>query len=227
MSTSKRYAELAKKIDKSYAYSAEEALALVKETATTKFDSSIEVHVNLGIDPRKGDQQIRNTLTLPHGTGKSKKIAVFTANAEAEAAAKGAGADFVYGEEAIAELARTGKIEFEVAVATPDMMPKLAKVAKILGPRGLMPSPKNETVTPNVAKAVTELKGGRVAYKNDDTANVHQVIGRASFDAAKLVENFQAFMDSLRKAKPASAKGQYIRSVTVTSTMGPGVKVNL
>lgn len=225
MAHSKRYNELAKQVDAKKLYAVEEAVEAIKKTATTKFDSSIEVHVRLGIDPKKGDQMVRGTVALPHGIGKEKKITVFAINADAIAAAKEAGANAVGGEELIDEIAKTGKVDFDIAVATPDMMPKLAKVAKILGPKGLMPSPKNETVTANVAKAVGELKRGRVAFKNDDTANLHQIIGKASFESAKLIENYNAIMDAVRRAKPNTSKGQYLVSVTLTSTMGPGVRV--
>lgn len=225
MPRSKRYQELKSQIDVKKAYSAEEAVELVKKTATTKFDSSVEVHVRLGIDPKKGDQQVRGTVALPHGTGKEKRIAVFAANPAAVAAAKEAGANLIGAEELIEEIAKTGKVDFDIAVATPDMMPKLAKVAKILGPKGLMPSPKNETVTPNVAKAVGELKRGRVAFKNDDTANVHLVIGKVSFPKEKLLENYAAFMDTIRRSKPSASKGTYLVVVTLTSTMGPGIRV--
>lgn len=225
MAQGKRYAAALKLIDKTKTYSPEEAIELVKQTAKTKFDSSIEVHVRLGIDSKKSDQQVRATVALPHGTGKTKKVAAFVGTAEKEAEAKAAGADIVGGEELIAQIASTGKYEFEVAVATPDMMPKLAKVAKVLGPKGLMPSPKNETVTVNLKKAIEELKKGKVSFKADDTANLHQVIGKASFDSAKLLENYNALMDGLRRAKPATSKGTYLLSVTLTSTMGPGVKV--
>lgn len=224
---SKRYNELAATVDTKELHSVEDAMELVQKTATTKFDSSIEVHVNLGIDAKKGDQQVRATVTLPHGTGKTTRVAVFTIDPAKEKEAKDAGADIVGNEETIAEIGRTGKIDFDVAVATPDMMPKLAKIAKILGPRGLMPSPKNETVTPNVGKAVEELKKGKVAFKNDDTANVHQAIGKASFTKEQLLENYTAFMDVLRRNKPSTSKGIYIKSVTLTSTMGPGVKVSV
>jgi large subunit ribosomal protein L1 len=225
MAHSKRYNELAKQIDAKKLYAIEEAVEAIKKTATTKFDSSVEVHVRLGIDPKKGDQMVRGTVALPHGIGKEKKITVFAINADAIAAAKEAGANAVGGEELIDEIAKTGKVDFDIAVATPDMMPKLAKVAKILGPKGLMPSPKNETVTANVAKAVGELKRGRVAFKNDDTANLHQIIGKASFESAKLIENYGAIMDAVRRSKPNTSKGQYLVSVTLTSTMGPGVRV--
>lgn len=225
MSHSKRYKEIAKKVDAKKTYSPEEAIALVKETATTKFDSSVEVHVRLGIDPKKSEQSVRSTVTMPHGIGKKKTIAVFVSSPEKEKEAKEAGADIVGGEELIAKIATTGKCDFDVAVATPDMMPKMAKAAKILGPKGLMPSPKNETVTANVKKAVEELSRGKVAFKNDDTGNIHQVIGKVSFAPEQLLQNYAAFMEAIRKSKPGTAKGTFIAGVTLTSTMGPGVKV--
>jgi large subunit ribosomal protein L1 len=225
MGHGKRYNDAAAMIDRAKVYSIEEAAALVKKTSTTKFDGSVEVHVRLGIDPKKSDQQVRSVVSLPHGTGKAKKVIAFVSNPEKEKEAKAAGADIVGGEELIAELAKTGKIDFDVAVATMDMMPKMAKVAKILGPRGLMPSPKNETVTPNIGKAVEELKKGKVAFKTDDTANVHQIIGKSSFSEQQLAENLTAFMDALKRAKPNSSKGVFIKGVTLTSTMGPGIKV--
>jgi|SRR5687768_224990 len=225
MAHSKRYAELKAMIDPAKSYSPEEAVELVKKTATTKFDSAIEVHMRLGIDPKKSDQQVRATVTLPHGTGKTKKVAAFVGNAEKEKEAKDAGAEIVGGEELIAQIAKTGKYDFEIAVATPDMMPKLAKVAKVLGPKGLMPSPKNETVTTNLSKTIGELRKGKVAFKADDTANIHQVIGKASFSKEQLTENLNTFMEAIRKAKPPTSKGVYLMSVTITSTMGPGIKV--
>jgi len=225
MPRSKRYKELKASYDSKKSYSPDEAIGLVQKTSTTKFDAAIEVHLRLGIDPKKGDQMVRGTVALPHGTGKTKKVAAFVSSPEKEKEAKEAGADLVGGEELIAQIAQTSKIEFDIAVATPDMMPKLAKVAKILGPKGLMPSPKNETVTANIKKAVEELRRGRVAFKNDDTGNLHQIIGKASFPKEKLLENFSAFMEAVRRAKPGSSKGTYLRSVTLTSTMGPGIKV--
>ena len=227
MAHSKRYKELAGLIDAKKIYTPSEAIELVQKTATTKFDSGIEVHVHLGVDPKKGEQQVRGTVALPHGTGKTKRVAVFVVDAEKEKEAREAGADVIGGEEMIAKIASTSKIDFDVAVATPDMMPKMAKIAKVLGPKGLMPSPKNETVTTNLKKAIEELKRGKVAYKNDDTANVHQIIGKASFSKEKLLENFQAFMEALRRAKPATSKGVYMMSVTLTSTMGPGIKTSM
>ncbi len=221
---SKRMQENLAKIDKTRTYSLDEAISLVKETSTVKFDAAVEVHIRLGIDPKKSDQQIRSTVTLPHGTGKTKKIAAFVGNND-EDAAKKAGADFVYGEEEIKKIKNTGKIEFDVAVATPEMMPKLAGIAKVLGPRGLMPNPKTDTVGPDVAKMVEQLKKGKSSFKNDDTANIHQPIGKVSFEDGKLRENFEAFIAVLKKVKPNSAKGTYLKSVYLTSSMGPSVKI--
>jgi large subunit ribosomal protein L1 len=225
MARSKRYKELKASIDPKKAYVPAEAVELAQKCGSAKFDAAVEVHVRLGIDPKKSDQNVRSTVALPHGIGKTKKVSVFTSDPAKEKEAKEAGADRVGGEEYIAEIAKSGKVDFDIAVATPDMMPKLAKVAKILGPKGLMPSPKNETVTPNVKKAVEELKRGKVAFKSDDTGNVHQVIGRVSFPKEKLVENYAAFMEALRRAKPASSKGTFLQSVVMTTTMGPGIKV--
>lgn len=217
---------LVAKIDKTKFYSLDEAIALIKETANTKFDSTVEIHVRLGIDPKKSDQQIRATVALPHGTGKSKKIAAFVGPND-EKAAKEAGADLIYTEEEIKRLKDTGKIDFEIAVATAEMMPKMAVVAKVLGPKGLMPSPKTETVGTDVKKMISELKKGKAAFKNDDGANLHLGIGKASFSAAQLKENIVAFLDVLRKAKPNSAKGTYLKNVYLTSSMGPSVKVSV
>lgn len=222
----KRMTGLVAKIDKTKFYSLDEAIALIKETANTKFDSTVEIHVRLGIDPKKSDQQIRATVALPHGTGKSKKIAAFVGPND-EKAAKEAGADLIYTEEEIKRLKDTGKIDFEIAVATAEMMPKMAVVAKVLGPKGLMPSPKTETVGTDVKKMISELKKGKAAFKNDDGANLHLGIGKASFSAAQLKENIVAFLDVLRKAKPNSAKGTYLKNVYLTSSMGPSVKVSV
>lgn len=224
--TAKAEARVAVGYDKLKSYPLAEAIELTKKLAKVNFDSSIEVHFNIGIDPRKGDQQIRAALTLPHGTGKKVKICAFV-TPENEKACKDAGADIVGGEELIGEILKTEKTDFQVAVAEPAIMRHLAKIAKILGTRGLMPSPKNETVTANPAQAVAELKKGKISFKNDDTANVHILIGKASFESQKLAENFSAVLDSVRKAKPAAAKGTYIKSCTITSAMGPGVKVSL
>lgn len=204
---------------------AENAVATVKAAATAKFDETIELHFNLGIDPKQGDQQIRGTISLPHGTGKTKRVAAFV-DAANEAAAKAAGADIVATEETIEEIARTGKIDFDVAVAVPSMMVKLAKAAKVLGPRGLMPNPKTDTVSPNIAKMIEEQKAGKISFKNDNTANVHMIVGKASFSAEQLTANVNAAIDAIRKVKPASSKGIYFKSVTLTSTMGPAVRVD-
>jgi len=213
-------------VDKSKAYPLNEALELAKKTSTVKFDASVEVHIRLGIDPRKGDQQIRGAVSLPHGSGKTVKVAAFV-SPDNEAAVKAAGADIVGGEDLIAEIRRTEKTDFQVAVAEPAMMKNLAVIAKVLGTRGLMPSPKNETVTTDPAKAVAELKKGKVSFKNDDTANIHVAIGKVSFSVEDLAENFQALLEVIKKSKPATAKGTYIKGITICSTMGPGIKVAL
>ena len=213
------------KVDQNKVYSLDEAIKLAKETSVVKFDASLEVHANLGIDPKKGEQQIRATVVLPHGTGKTKKVAAFV-SPEKEKEAKDAGADFVYGEEQIKKIKDTNKIEFEVAVTTPDMMHKLALIAKVLGPKGLMQNPKTETVGPNIKKMVEELKKGKITFKNDDTANVHQIIGKISFAEAQLKENLIAFLDALKKAKPSTSKGAYIKSLTLCTSMGPAIRIN-
>ena len=220
----KRHSANLKKVEKNKVYSIEEALKIAKETANTKFDESLEVHVRTGVDPKKGEQQIRSTVVLPHGTGKTKKVAVFTDN-EKEALA--AGADMAGGVELIQKIKTTGAIDFDIAIATPDMMKELSQIAKVLGPKGLMPSPKNDTVTKDIAKAVNEVKGGKVSFKNDETSIIHQGIGKLSWDQSKLQENYEAFIDAVKKAKPASVKGTYIKSISVCSTMGPGIKVTL
>lgn len=221
----KRYTELAKLVNKKQVYSAQEALELVKQTSKTKFDSSVEVHLNLGIDVKKGDQQVRATFVFPHSIGKAKKVVAFVP-ADREKEAKDAGADVVGGEELIAEIIKNGKIDCDITVATPDMMPKLAKLAKILGPAGLMPNPKTDTVGTNVKKMVEEIKKGKVSFKNDTTANIHQSIGKASMEVSALLANLTTLVEAVRKSKPASSKGVFLKSITVTSTMGPGVKVD-
>jgi large subunit ribosomal protein L1 len=212
--------------DKTKSYSINEALELVKKYATTKFEGSIEVHFKLGIDTKKGDQQIRAAVSLPHGTGKTVKVAAFV-SADKIADVKAAGADIAGGEELIEEIKKTEKTDFEVAIATPDMMRYLAPIAKILGTRGLMPSPKNETVTLDPVTAVAQIKKGKISFKNDDTGNIHMGIGKTSFDNIKLAENFATVVDLVKKIKPAKAKGVYIKNITICSTMGPGVKVSL
>lgn len=216
--------ELRAKIDKSKVYTWDEAVKLAKETSGVKFDAAVEVHAKLGIDPKKGDQQVRGTVVLPHGTGKSIKVAAFVSS-DKEKEAKEAGADFVYGEEDIKKIKDTGKIEFDIAITTPDMMPKLAAVAKVLGPKGLMPNPKTETVSPNIKKMVDDLKKGKVTYKNDDTANIHQIIGRVSFSEAQLKDNLAAFLEVLIKSKPASSKGVYLENLILCTSMGPSFKI--
>ena len=223
---SKRYLELKKNIDAKKMYPIDEAFSLLKQLGTSKFDEAVELHIRLGIDPKKSDQQIRGTLVLPHGIGKTKKVAAFI-EPEKQAEAKEAGADLVGGEELIAEIAKSGKIPFDVAVATAAMMPKLAKIAKILGPRGLMPNPKTDTVGPNITKMVQEQKSGKINFKNDDTGNVHTLFGRVSFAEAQLKENFLVLIEAIRKAKPSSSKGEFIRNATITTTMGPGIKIEL
>lgn len=225
MTIGKRFAANASKIDKKKAYSASEAVALIKDGAKTKFDETVELHFNLGIDPKMGDQQIRGTLTLPHGTGKTKKVMAFVDAASADAA-KAAGADLIGTEDTIETLAKTGKIDFDVAVAVPSMMAKLAKAAKVLGPRGLMPNPKTDTVGPNIAKMIEEQKAGKLSFKNDATANVHMTVGKLSFETKKLEDNLAAAIDAIRKIKPATSKGVYIKSCTLTTTMGPGIKLD-
>jgi len=221
----KKYRELAKKIETGKAYSLAEAVKLAAETSPSKFDASIEVHAVLGVDPRQADQNIRTTVALPHGTGKTVRVAAFVPVDEIEAAKK-AGAD-ILGEEEIMKLLDKEKLDFDVLVATPQLMPKLGKYARLLGPRGLMPNPKSGTVATNVAKAVKEAKGGKVEYRVDKQAIVHLAIGKVSFGADKLTENAQTFFDSLQSVKPSSLKNAYIVSTHVTSTMGPGIKIEL
>lgn len=210
--------------DKSKAYPIAEAVELAKKLSKTKFDASLEVHLGLGIDTKKGEQQVRLAVSLPHGTGKTVKVAAFVTPAK-EAEARQAGADYVGGEDLINEIKKTEKTDFQVAVAEPAMMKNLAAIAKILGTRGLMPSPKNETVTPNPAKAVLELKKGKISLKNDDTGNVHVAIGKISFATEKLLENFATLLEAIKKAKPATSKGVYLKKVYISSTMGPGLKI--
>jgi large subunit ribosomal protein L1 len=210
--------------DKKKTYSPEDAVKLAKEMSKEKFDATIEVHINLGIDPKKSDQLVRGTIKLPHSVGKSKKIIAFVGQVK-EQEAKDAGAEIVGGEELIAEIAKTQKLDFEVAVATPDMMPKLAKIAKILGPKGLMPNPKTDTVGPDIKKIIGDVKGGKLAFKNDDTANIHQIIGKVSLDTEKLIENLNAFLAVIKKAKPASSKGTYIKKVVICTVMGKAIQV--
>jgi large subunit ribosomal protein L1 len=210
--------------DKSKTYPIAEAIELVKKLSKTKFDASIEVHLRLGIDPRKGDQQVRTAVSLPHGTGKTIKVAAFV-GPDKEQAARDAGADYAGSELLIAEIKKTEKTDFQVAVAEPAMMKNLAQIAKILGTRGLMPSPKNETVTNDPIKAIKELKKGKVSFKNDDTGNLHVAIGKTSFSTEDLVDNFKTLTSTVMKVKPASSKGIYMQNISICSSMGPGIKV--
>lgn len=215
-----------KTFDKEKNYSISEAIELCKELKKAKFDASIEAHFRLGIDTKKGDQQVRSAVSLPHGTGKTVKVAAFV-SADKEKAVREAGADIVGGEDLIEEIKKTEKTDFEVAIADMDMMKSLSKIAKILGTRGLMPSPKNETVTNNPVKAVEELKKGKISFKNDDTGNVHAIVGKLSFDNKKLEENLETLIDAIKKSKPTSSKGIYIKNLSINSTMGPGIKISL
>lgn len=221
MKRGKKYGAIAEKVEKNKLYEIEEALTLVKEGKIAKFDESVEVHIKLDIDNKK--DQVRGTVVLPHGTGKTKKVVVITSTKEKEA--KEAGADLVGAEELIEKIKNGKAGNFDVVVATPEMMPKLAQVAKVLGPKGLMPSPKTETVTDKIKETVDSLKKGKAAFKNDNTGNVHQVIGKLSFDTAKLKENLEAIVEAVEKARPAGVKGAYVKSITVCSTMGPAVKI--
>ncbi len=223
---SKKYKNALLKIDKQKQYSLAEAIDLVKQTAKTKFDGSVEVHLNLGIDTKKGEQSVRGSVILPHGTGKIKKVAVFATD---EKQAKEAGADVIGSEELIKNIVSTGKIDFDVAIATPEMMKKLAGAAKVLGPRGLMPSPKAGTLVDGdkLKQTVEEIKKGKVAFKNDESGNLHQIIGKISWESQKIKENFNVFLDAVKQAEPAGLKGYFIKSLHLTSTMGPAVKVEV
>ena len=212
------------KVDANKAYSLKDASALVKEVNTTKFDASVDLHIRLGVDPKKADQAIRGTVTLPHGTGKTQTVIVF-AKGDAAKAAEEAGADFV-GDSDLVEKVQSGWLDFDVVVAAPDMMAEVGKLGRVLGPKGLMPNPKTGTVTPDVAKAVNDIKAGQVTYRVDRQSNVHVPIGKVSFDTDKLKENLAALHDVIVKAKPASSKGVYIKNMAVASTFGPGVKVD-
>lgn len=224
MKKGKAYREAVKKYDKHKLYEPQEALALVKEMSTAKFDETVEIHIRLGVDPRHADQQVRGTVSLPHGTGKSRKVLVF-AKGEKVKEAEAAGADYVGGEE-LAEKIKEGWFDFDVAVATPDMMAVVGRLGKMLGPRGLMPNPKAGTVTFDIGQTVGELKAGRIEYRLDKSAIIHVPIGKVSFDLEKLQENLSVFAEALTKARPAAAKGQFMRSVNICSTMGPGIKIN-
>ncbi len=221
----KKYVEASQKVEKTKTYSIEEAVKLVKETSITKFDSTVDIAIKLNVDPKKADQQLRGSFVLPNGTGKSKKILVIAKGAQAEAA-KSAGADYVGEKDMIEKIQKENWFDFDVIIATPDMMPELGKIGMILGPKGLMPNPKTNTVTTNVAAAVNDVKKGMVSYKTDTFGNIHSVVGKVSFDEKKLQENLEYILNTIAKLKPASVKGKFIDSVTIASTMGPGIKID-
>ena len=221
----KKYQESAKKIDRNALYDTADAMKLVVDTATAKFDETVELHVKLGVDSRHADQQVRGAIVLPHGTGKTQRVLVFAKAAKADEA-RAAGADFVGDMDLVEKIQKENWFDFDVVVATPDMMGVVGRLGKVLGPKGLMPSPKAGTVTMDVTKAINEIKAGKVEYRLDKTNIIHCPIGKVSFGAEKLAENFNAIMGAIVKAKPAAAKGQYIKSCVAASTMGPGVKVN-
>lgn len=225
MKRGKKYTDAAKLVDRAVQYDVAEAISLVKKTAVAKFDETVEAHVRLGVDGRHADQQVRGAVVLPHGTGKTVRVLVF-AKGDKVAEAEAAGADYVGGEELIPKIQNDGWFEFDVVVATPDMMGVVGRLGRVLGPKGLMPNPKAGTVTMDVTKAVNDIKAGKIEYRLDKANIIHCPIGKASFTEEQLADNFNTLMDAIVKAKPASAKGTYMKSVTVASTMGPGIKVN-
>ena len=222
MKTSKRYAESAKLVDKNKQYEIKEALDLIEKMPKTKFDQTVELHVKLGVDSKHADQQVRGTVVLPNGTGKTQKVLVFAKGPKAEEAEK-AGADFVGAEELIPKIQNEGWFDYDVVVATPDMMGVVGRLGKVLGPKGLMPNPKSGTVTMDVTKAISEIKSGKVEYRLDKTNIIHLGFGKVSFGAEKLAENYDVIMNAIIKAKPAAAKGQYVKSISVSTSMGPGI----
>ena len=226
MKKGKKYIESSKLIDKSKQYDAAEAMDLVCQTAKAKFDETVELHVKLGVDSRHADQQVRGSIVLPHGTGKSVKVLVF-AKGDKVKEAEEAGAEYVGAEDLATKIQKENWFDFDVVIASPDMMGVVGRIGKILGPKGLMPNPKAGTVTPNVAQAVKEVKAGKIEYRLDKTNIIHVPVGKASFTEEQLADNFQTLMDAINKAKPATLKGAYIKSATLTSTMGPGVKLNV
>lgn len=226
MKRSKRYVANLEKVDKSKFYTIEDAVKLAKETSNSKFDGSIEIAMNLNLDTKKNDQQLRGAVVLPHGTGKSKKILVL-AKGDAAKAAREAGADFVGDVDMIQKIEQENWFEYDVIIATPEMMPLLGKIGKLLGPKGLMPNPKTGTVTTDTAKAVLETKRGKVNYRTDSFGNVHGIVGKASFEDNKLVENLKAFVEAIMKVKPSTVKGAYVKNISISSTMGPGIKIDL
>ena len=226
MKKSKRYASVIAKVEKNKVYTSEEAVKLVKELSNTKFDETVEVAMNMNLDTKKADQQLRGAIVLPNGTGKSQTVLVLAKGDQAKAA-KEAGADYVGDVDMIEKIEKESWFDYDVIIATPEMMPMLGKIGKLLGPKGLMPNPKTGTVTMDTAKAVEEVKKGKVNYRTDSFGNVHAAVGKASFDDAKLVENLDAFVEAIMKVKPSTVKGNYVKNISITSTMGPGVKVDL
>ena len=225
MKKGKRYVEAAKIVDKAATYDVAEAVSLVKKAVSAKFDETVEAHIRLGVDSRHADQQVRGAVVLPHGTGKSVRVLVFAKGAKADEA-QAAGADFVGAEDLIPKIQNEGWLDFDVVVATPDMMGVVGRLGRVLGPKGLMPNPKAGTVTMDVTKAIEDIKAGKIEYRLDKSNIIHVPIGKASFSEEQLADNFQTLIDAVIKAKPSSAKGTYLRSVTIASTMGPGVKLN-
>ena len=226
MKKGKKYAEVAKLVEKNKLYTLEEAVSLVKKTSYAKFDSSVELAMNLNLDTKKADQQLRGTICLPHGTGKTKRILVIAKGDKAKDA-KEAGADYVGDVDLLEKIEKENWFEFDVLIATPDMMPQLGKLGKVLGPKGLMPNPKTGTVTLDVAKAVNEVKQGRIEYRTDSYGNVHIIVGKVSFDDHKLVENIKEFVKLIQKTKPSVVKGTYVKNVSISATMGPGIKIDI
>ena len=225
MKKGKRYVESAKLVDRTNLYDVEEAVSIIKKTANAKFDETIEAHIKLGVDGRHADQQVRGAVVLPHGTGKKVRVLVFAKGDKVEEA-QAAGADFVGGQELVPKIQNEGWLDFDVVVATPDMMGVVGRLGRVLGPKGLMPNPKAGTVTMDVTKAVHDIKAGKIEYRLDKTNIIHVPVGKASFTEEQLADNFHTLMGAIVKAKPAAAKGQYLKSVTITSTMGPGIKLN-
>ena len=222
---SKKYTEALNQIEKGKAYTKEEAVELIKKVSTSKFDGSVEIAIKLNLDTRKADQQLRGAIVLPNGTGKTKKVLVLSKTNQAEVARE-AGADFVGDVDLVEKIEKENWLDFDVIIATPEMMPLLGKLGKVLGPRGLMPNPKTGTVTTDVKKAIDDIKKGRVEYRTDSYGNVHSIIGKVSFDSKKLLENLDAFVGVIIKSKPAAAKGQYIKNISIAPTMGPGIKID-
>ncbi|MBQ1328634.1 MAG: 50S ribosomal protein L1 [Eubacterium sp.] len=225
MKKGKRYIEAAKLVEKNKLYDLDEAVSVIKKVASAKFDETVEAHLKLGVDGRHADQQVRGAVVLPHGTGKTVKVLVFAKGNKVDEALA-AGADYAGGDELVPKIANEGWLDFDVVIATPDMMGVVGRLGRVLGPKGLMPNPKAGTVTMDVAKAIADVKAGKIEYRLDKANIIHVPVGKASFEEAKIADNFKALLDAVVKARPAAAKGQYLRSVTITSTMGPGIKLN-